>query len=44
VFAVSGLARGGTLADRDCIVIVDHGSHRAESNRRHEDFVAELKP
>ena len=34
-----------TLADRDCIgiVIVDHGSHRAESNRRHEDFVAEWK-
>ena len=34
-----------TLADRDRIGIVvgDHGSRRAESNRRHEDFAAEWK-
>lgn len=26
------------------IVVVDHGSRRTESNRRHEDFVAQWKP
>ncbi len=32
--------------DRDSIgvVVVDHGSRRTESNRRHEDFVAGWKP
>ena len=33
------------LLGRDAtgIVVVDHGSRRAEANRRHEDFVAEWK-
>ena len=36
----------GAVLDRDSIgiVVVDHGSRRAESNRRHEDFVAEWRP
>lgn len=30
--------------DSTGVVVVDHGSRRAESNQRHEDFVVEWKP